>query len=176
MMQTEREYAVALFSLTAEENVTETYRECMKTVREILSQNEDYVEFLASPAISLSERTAAIDEAFGEGFPEYAVSFLKVLCENGKMRSVFGCIDEFESLARSVSNITTATVYSAVPLSDEQKNSVVAKLEKITKKQVETEYFIDETLIGGMKIEVEGKTFDGSIKHRLQEVKDVIIG
>ena len=43
-------------------------------------------------------------------------------------------------------------------------------------KNVRAVYIIDESLIGGVKIEVEGKTFDGSIKHRLSEVKDVIIG
>lgn len=176
MMQTEREYATALFTLTAEENSTEAYVDCMKTIRDILRKNEEYVEFLSSPAVSVEERAASIDEAFGEGFPEYALSFLKVLCENGRMKSVFGCIDEFIALAMSVSDRTNAVIYSAVELSESQKKAVVAKLEKITKKQVEAQYIIDKTLIGGMKIEVEGKTFDGSVRHRLQEVKDVIMG
>lgn len=175
-MQTEREYATALFTLTAEENSTETYVDHMKAIREILRENEEYVEFLSSPAVSLEERAASIDEAFGSFFPEYALSFLKVLCENGRMKSVYGCIDEFISLAMSVSDRTTAVVYSAVELSDEQKNAVISKLEKITKKQIEAQYITDESLIGGMKIEVDGKTFDGSVRHRLGEVKEVIMG
>ena len=175
-MQTEREYAAALFTLTAEENCTEEYVEYMKTIRDILTENKEYVEFLSSPAVSLEERAAAVDEAFGHSFPEYAVSFLKVLCENGRMKSVFGCIDEFVSLAMSVSDRTTAVVYTVVELSDEQKTAVVKKLEQITKKQVEAQYVIDESLIAGMKIEVDGKTFDGSVRHRLGEVKDVIMG
>lgn len=175
-MRTEREYATALFTLTAEENCTESYVEYMKGLRDILRKNEEYVEFLSSPAVSLEERSAAIDEAFGEDYPEYALSFLKVLCENGRMKSVFGCIDEFLSIAMSVSCITTAVIYSAVELSEKQKSAVVEKLCKITKKQVEAQYVIDESLIGGMKIEVDGKTFDGSVRHRLGEVKDVIMG
>lgn len=175
-MNSEREYAVALFSLTAEENLTEDYLGYMKTVADILAENEEYIEFLASPAISLAERTASVDEAFGPDFPEYALSFLKVLTENGKIRSVFGCIEEFRKLAMSVSDRAEAVVYSAVELSDEQKKAVCEKLGKVTKKQVEATYIIDESLIGGIKIEVEGKTFDGTIRHRLQEVKDVIMG
>jgi len=175
-MQTEREYATALFTLTAEENCTQAYVDYMKAIRDILSKNEEYVEFLSSPAVSIEERATAIDEAFGDSFPEYVLSFLKVLCENGRMKSVFGCIDEFIGLAMSVSHRTSAVIYSAVELSDEQKKAVVSKLEKITKKQVEAQYIIDESLIGGMKIEVEGRTFDGSVRHRLREVKDVIMG
>ena len=175
-MQTEREYATALFTLTAEENCTEAYVEHMKAIKAILLENEEYVEFLSSPAVSLEERASSLDEAFGENFPEYALSFLKVLCENGRMKTVFGCIDEFISLSMSVSARTSAVIYSAVELSDEQKSAVIKKLEKITQKQIEAQYIIDESLIGGMKIEVEGKTFDGSVRHRLQEVKDVIMG
>ena len=176
MMQTEREYAVALFSLTAEENLTEDYLQHMKTIRTILAENQEYIEFLASPAIPLGERIASVEEAFGESFPEYAVSFLKVLTENGKIRSVFGCIDEFQTLAMTVSNRTTATVYSAVELSENQQTAICEKLRKVTGKTTDAVFIIDESLIGGLKIEVEGKTFDGSIRHRLQEVKDVISG
>lgn len=175
-MNSDREYAVALFSLTAEENLTDEYLEHMKTVADILAENEEYIEFLASPAVSLSERCASVDEAFGSDFPEYAVSFLKVLTENGKIRSVFGCIEEFRKLAMSVSARAEATVWSVVELSSEQKNAICAKLSSVTKKQVDATYIIDESLIGGIKIEIEGKTYDGSIRHRLQEVKDVITG
>ena len=62
-MQTEREYAVALFSLTAEENLTEDYLQHMKTIRTILAENQEYIEFLASPAIPLGERIASVDSS-----------------------------------------------------------------------------------------------------------------
>ena len=175
-MNSDREYAVALFSLTAEENLTDEYLGYMKTIADILAQNEEYIEFLASPAVSLAERCASVDEAFGSDYPEYALSFIKVLVENGKIRSVFGCIEEFRRLAMSVSDKADAVVYSAVELSNEQKKAVCEKLCKVTGKQLEATYIIDESLIGGIKIEVEGKTFDGTLKHRLQEVKEVITG
>ena len=88
--------------------------------------NPDYIEFLASPAIPMSERAAAVDEAFG-GMPEYVVSFIKLLCENGKARTIFGCIDEYEKLAHVFSNRTSAVVYSAVELNEMQKEQEEAE-------------------------------------------------
>lgn len=174
MIQTEREYAEALFTLAAEENAAEEYLDSLGMLRQLFEENPDYAEFLNSPAIALSERLASIDEAFEGKMPEYVVSFLKVLCENGKMRTVTGCIDEFIKLAREFSNRAVATVYSAVELSGEQKNSICKKLEKLTAKSIDPIYIIDESLIGGIKVEVDGKTFDSSIKHRLGEIKDVM--
>lgn len=174
MIQTEREYAEALFTLAVEENAVEEFLDSLVTLKQLFDENPDYIEFLNSPAIPLGERTASIDEAFDGKMPQYVVSFIKVLCENGKMRTILLCINEFETLARAFSNRAIATVYSAVELSDEQKDAVCKKLEAITNKRIDPIYIIDESLIGGMKIEVDGKTFDGSIKHRLGDIKDVM--
>ncbi len=176
MMQTDREYAEALFTLAVEDNAVEEYSCALNTVKSVVEENPEYIDFLCSPAISLPERVQAIDEAFSEGFPENVVSFLKILCENGRIRTLMGCIEEFGKFVMELSSTTVAEVYSAVPLDDEQKKNICLKLSKVTGKNVEAVYIIDESLIGGIKIEVEGKTFDGSIKHRLSEVKDVIIG
>ena len=176
MMQTDREYAEALFMLCAEENSIEEYKKALETVREVVDENPEYLEFLSSPAIPLGERLSAIDEAFAEHLPEYLLSFLKILCENSHIKTLGNCIEEFEKLSRAFSNRSVANVTSAVPLTDEQKQKVCAKLEKLTGKSIDAFYTVDETLIGGLKIDIEGKTYDGSLKHRLSDVKDVIIG
>lgn len=176
MIQTDREYATALFELAVEEGTVEEYLDALRVIKKLVEENYEYTDFLSSPAIPLKERIDAIDEAFGKSFPENVTSFVKILCENARVRTLVGCIDEFSKLTMVMSNMTTANVYSAVALSDEQKKNVCKKLEKLTGKIVEPSYIIDESLIGGLKIEVEGKTYDGSIKHRLSDLKDVMIG
>ena len=64
MRQTDREYAEALFSLCVEEDMCETALADMRTVRELILENPEYSLLLASPAIPLSERLSAIDDAF----------------------------------------------------------------------------------------------------------------
>lgn len=175
MMQTDREYAEALFMLAAEERNVEEYFSSLFTVRELVEENPEYLDFLSSPAVPLKERLSAIDEAYENIFPEYVVSFLKLLCENGRIKTVTAAIDEFEKLMMAFANRTIAVVTSAAPLDDEQKQKLCAKFEKVTGKSIQAVYAVDESLIGGLKVEVEGKTYDGSIKHRLSDVKDVII-
>ncbi len=176
MKQTDKEYAEALFMVIENQQDIAVYLDSLGIIKNLISENPEYTDFLASPAIPVAERLQAIDEAFASSMPEYIISFLKILCENGKIRSLPQCIDEFGKIAMAVSNRTTADIYSAVPLSDEQKKAVCEKLEKVTGKTIEPVYTVDNSLIGGIKIEVEGKTFDGSIRNRLQNVKDVIKG
>ena len=173
MMQTEREYAEAMFALATECGEADAYLEALNAIRVVLKENPEYIEFLASPAISLTERCAAIDEAFGS-CPEYIPSFLKILTENGRAKGVCECIDEFEKLVAASKNTVTAVVISATELDGDQKARLQKKLEKVTGKSVCATYKLDVSLIGGIRVELDGVTYDGSVKARLDEVKDVI--
>lgn len=175
MIQTDKEYAEALFMLAVQEGKTDEYLSCLDTVEKAIDSNPEYIDFLASPAIPLEERLEAIEDAFCS-FPEYPLSFLKLLCEMGNIRLLPECISEYRRLFMELSNTVCATVYSAVELSKAQKNALCSKLEKQHGKTIDPTYIIDRTLIGGVKIEIEGKTYDGSVKRRLQDIKDVIIG
>ena len=78
MTQTAKEYASALFMLASENNCCGDYAEHLSQVKLLIEDAPDYIRFLESPAIPLSERLSAIDDAFGT-MPEHIVSFLKIL-------------------------------------------------------------------------------------------------
>ncbi len=174
MAQTNREYAEALFMLALEENQVSEYSQALGFVSNAIEESPEYIDFLISPAVPLAERLAAIDEAFGGAVPEHVLSFLKILCENRKAYLLSGCIKEFEKLVQASSNRTTATVYSVVDLSESQKDALCKKLAKISGKEIDLVCIKEASLIGGIRVEVDGKIFDGSIKQRLHEVKKVI--
>lgn len=176
MMQLDKEYAAALFQLAVEEDACESYLQGLHQVQMAVMESPEYMEFLASPAIPLGERLGAIEEAFGKALPEHLVSFLKLLCENGRIRILVDCIKEFGRLVMAQSGRVAATVTSAIALSQEQQEALCQKLSKMTGKEIDPIYVVDPSLIGGLKIDIEGKTYDGSLKSRLRDVKDVISG
>lgn len=175
MKQTEIEYAEALFMLALEDNAAEDYSEHLDLIDALITENPEYLEVLFSPAIPLSDRLSALDEAFST-LPENILSFLKLLCENGHIRTLSLCIAEYRRLLKEKLNSVSADVFSAVELTDSQKLAICKRLSDMTKKTVEPRFILDPSLIGGIKIEIEGKTYDGSIKHRLHDIKDVITG
>lgn len=171
MTQTNKEYATALFALATENNAVDQYETALKEIYNVFCQNPDYIKVLESPAIPLSERIAFIDQAFEDSFTEYIVSFIKVLCENGHIEKICSCIDEFCDLVRIYKNRTIATVYYVEPLTEAQKTALLEKLQKISGKIIEPVFIKDESLIGGIKVQIDDKIFDGSIKNRLNKAK-----
>ena len=80
------------------------------------------------------------------------------------------------AIAAKASGKAIAEVISAAPLTNEQKDALTEKLSKMINKTVEAIYTVVPALIGGIKIEIEGKTYDGSINKKLHSIKEVIIG
>ena len=174
MKQTSKAYAEALFAIALEQNKVAEYAQYLDEIRNLLSENEEYPDYLASPAVPLSERIAAIDDAFGGRMPEEIVSFIKLLCENGHISILPYSIEEFLKLEMAVSNTVTVTISSKIELTEEQKTKLIQKLETKYRKRMNPIYQIDPTLLGGLKIEMEDKVIDGSISKRLQTLKEVI--
>ena len=173
MKEVNKEYAQALFMIAKEKDMVDTYSDVLKQIAALVDENPDYTEFLSSPALPLSERLSAIDEAFGS-YPEEIASFLKLLCENGHIKEIKECIEEFIDLENMLEKSVAADVYSSVELSDEQKEKLTQKLETKFGKKVLATFEVDKSLLGGIKIVMEDEVLDGSIEKRLKDLKEVI--
>ena len=174
-MNSNKEYAKALFMLACEHNITEEIETDLLKIKEIISLVPQYPDFLASPAIPLSERLAAIDEAFGQIQP-FVKNFLKLVCENGRAQELSDYIDEFSALKDAIENSISVSVSSAVALSDGQKAKLEEKLEQMYHKKPLPVYTVDKALLGGLKIEVDGTILDGTLENKLSQYKGVMNG
>ncbi len=174
MVHKSREYAVALYSIAKENGQEKDIFDALRVMDSVFAENPEYIEFLSSPGIPAEERTGALETAFADSLPEYAVSFACVLCRRGGMREFSGCVKEYEQIYTAILNMTTARVTSAVPLSDAEKEKLHHKLEKVSGRAVTMQCAVDPSLIGGVIVEMDGKTIDGSLRRRVHEMKEVM--
>ncbi len=173
MTQTNIEYATALYMLAAEENFQNEVSDSLKIMLDAFTENSEYYDLLSSPAIPIGERLGIIDSAFSS-LHEYAVSFLKLLCEKMLVRSFPALCKEYENLLLSSSNVSFAKVVSAIDLTEMEEIALKQKLEKLCGHTVIMETSVDKNLMGGLVIEMDGKVIDASLRQRLNDVKDVI--
>ena len=174
MTEQSKAYAEALYALAAETGEEKACLDGLTLVLEVLADNPAYTELLASPAIPMAERNAVLEEAFGGRVPEQVLSFVGVLCAHGAVRSLPDCGAEYRRLYEAAVSLSTATVTSAVPLTEEQKALLRQKLEKISGRTVILACAVDESLLGGVTVQLDGKVLDGSLRRRLHDVKEVM--
>lgn len=176
MTQISKEYAAALFSLALEQKAAARWAQQLEVMEKALEATPDYISLLASPEIPGEERAGLLSKAFaGQADPEL-LSFAGLMCRKGRARELPDAIRRFRQLADEAAKRSRATVTSAVALTENEKNKLRASLEKQRGGTVELTCRVDPSLLGGMIVEMEGRIVDGSLRSRLQEIKEVIGG
>lgn len=169
-------YAAAIFELGVERGKAEAFYNALKSVNEVLLKNSEYLVFLSCPNISIKERLASFDEAFSKTLPDEISQVLKLMCEDGYIKYFCEFFKFYEIMLEKHKKVTKAKIISAVELTRKEKISIKTKLEKSSGYSVEADFFVDETILGGIVVEINGKLIDGSLRKKLLDAKEVMLG
>ncbi len=174
MTHTSREYAEALFALAQEEGRTAEYAAGLETVKHALEQDAGFLNLLSSPAIPREARMEALSKAFEGAVPTSMLLLMRMMIFRGHARSLPAMIESYGELARENRGESVARVMSAVPLTAEEQEALREKLEKRFGRRMILECQVDPALLGGVRVETEGRVMDGTLRARLQEIKEVM--
>ena len=174
MTTTSREYAEALFELAVQAGLTKETSDGLETVISALLQTPAYRALLASPAIAKEERLNALDQTFRGKIPDILLAILRMMVSRGNVSALNGMARDYEELARGYRGESMAVVTSAVELKEAETVALRAKLEKKLGRKVTLQCRVDPELIGGIRVEVDGRVIDGSIRNKLEEIKEVM--
>ena len=164
------EYGQGLYLLACEEGTAE---EMLAEVRELctlFAEEPDYRVLLATPTIPREERLALLDTAFAGRIMPHILSFMKLMTERGYASAIPEALGAFIDAYRAAAGITVAEVVSAVPLTEGEQADLIARLSRMTGKTVELRLSVDAALLGGMRVTVDGKLHDGTVKGRLARI------
>lgn len=174
MTETARRYGGSLYELAAEEGRSDEVLRQLQEVLDLLKENPSYERLLSEPSIPVAERTKLLDEAFGASLWPYLLNFLKILTEKGYLSELKGCRREFVRRYNEANGIAEAAVTSARELTDAQKQALVSRLEKMSGKKVSAAYYVNPALLGGIRLDFEGRRYDGTAAERLEALRSII--
>lgn len=166
MTQLAVEYGTALFELAKEENLLSRLDEELAALDRIFQEEKGYLSLLSSRALPLEERLRILDESIGEAHP-YLVNFTKLLLQRGALSAFHECAKCFHQKAMEAQGVVEATVTSAEALSETQKARLIKRLSEISGKAVRLDVRLDKTLLGGLRVDMQGRRYDNTIRHRL---------
>ena len=176
MTATGMTYGDALYELAAEEALTDELLEQVSLLSALFRQNPRYLTLLTSPDVPQEERLRLIGEALSGQVHPYLVSFLRLLCQRGRLPAYYDCAARFEQRWLEAHNTVKGRVTSAVPLSKEQLAALSARMGETLGKRVLLEGSVSPSLIGGVRVEIDGRVWDGSLRGRLEELGDLLRG
>ena len=161
-------YGDGLFDLALEKQEIDEFFEEVKVLRTVLQKNTELSKLMGHPQVSRDEKIQMIKDIFNGKIREELVGFFILVVEKGRFGEIQSILDYFTDLVYDYKKIGKAQVTSAVPLSEIQKFDTRERLLATTGyEQMEIDYKVDASLIGGMVIRIKDRVVDNSIRTRL---------
>ena len=174
MTQVGSVYGEALYTLAVEENLSGTIGAELSALEQAFRAEPDFIRLLGTPNLSVQERCNILDDSFRGKVQPYVLNFLKILTEKGYMRYFSDCCKAYEESYNRDNGILPVTAITAVSLNPAQAEKLTAKLCQITGKQVKLLNRVDPQVLGGVRLDYDGKQLDDTVSHRLDAVRDML--
>ena len=165
-------YAGALFEAAEERGELEEVLSDLGEFVAALHESEELRLFFYGGQIPERQKRRAID-GLTEGMKTSTTNFLKVLVDKGREEILEEVLDRYEQLVKEHLGRIEVGVTTAVELSQEQLDRLKERLERTLEgKEVVLETNVDPELIGGAVFRFGGRMMDGSIRGRLESLRE----
>ncbi len=167
-------YAQALYGLAKEENKDAVILQQMQAICEAVAAEPSYLELLAAHNLPKAERCAILDDSFRGKAEPYLLNYLKILTEQGYIRHLSAHYGAYRDIYNRDHGIVPVRAVTAVPMTDEQLEKLTGKLQAITGKTVALENVTDPAVLGGVRLDYDGKRVDGTVQNRLDTISKML--
>ncbi len=164
-------YAKSLIDLAQEQNSLEDTKKDMEFFVQVLKSSSQLQAVLRNPIISHDKKLNILKGLFGGKVSKLTESFFAIMVNKGRGEILFYTAQEFVNQYDIKKHIVKAFVVSAAPLSEENKQGIIAEVRKLTGGDIMLESKIDPSLIGGFILTVGDRQIDTSVSGDLKRLK-----
>ncbi len=169
-------YAEALFSIVRAEDELDRVEDELFHFGKLLESNHELKQALSDKGIERDQRVKVLEEILSGKVSPHTLGLLEFIVAQGRARQLPQILTELSDLAAEARQSVVAEVRSAVPLDDSQRGELAEALSKATKKKVEVKVVIDPSVIGGIVSKVGDTVIDGTVRRRLEQLKEQVRG
>jgi ATP synthase F1 delta subunit len=146
-----------------------------EVILEAFKENPEFPELMRSPSLSGDDKKDVLLKVFEGKISTPTLNFLCILVDKGRIGRLRAIVKAFEDLTDERNGITKGDIYSAIPLSEEQLKKFEEETGRLLHKNVRLISILDKSIIGGVRIYVDGKVIDASVKNRLENLKQSLL-
>jgi F-type H+-transporting ATPase subunit delta len=167
-------WARALLDIAqAEDNVAEVEDELFRFSR-IVEGNDDLRMALSNPGQPAERRAAIVDELLENRSLQMTRAIAAFVVGAGRGHDLPAIVTRFVELAAESRQHEVAEVRSAVPLDNKQVERLAKALSRATNKNIEVRVVVEPDLMGGIVATIGDTVIDGTVRHRLEQLKETL--
>lgn len=163
-------YAKAILEFATDANKAAAVNEDMKSIGTTINSNQELSDFLSNPIIKQEVKNAALKEVFSTVQPETKKLF-DLLLENKRFEILSAISSEYSTMFDANNGVQSATVTTAIAMTPELEQQVLAKIATFSSKKITIENTVDPSIIGGFILRIGDMQYNASVANKLQELK-----
>ncbi len=165
-------YAAALFEVARAEGSLDTVEDELFRVARTIEANDELRATLSDAAIPIERRVAVIEALLGGRASPITTALVEFVVAAGRSRYLPEIIDKLVERAAAERHEAVAEVRTAYPIDEERREKLASALSKATGKHVSLKVVVDPTVLGGVVAKVGDTVIDGSVRHRLEQLRE----
>jgi F-type H+-transporting ATPase subunit delta len=166
-----KRYALALFQIAKETGALGVIEEELRVVKEVVQYNPELKNILNSSKLSIEEKKEIIKSSFAT-VNVNVLNTMLILIDRHREDQVVDVANEFLELANDEMGIAEAQVYSTRELTDAEREAISSVFAaKVGKKSLKIENIVDSNLLGGIRLRIGNRIYDGSLRGKLDRLE-----
>ena len=169
-------YSLALFELSEENNLLSQIEDQSSSILNLIDQSEDFSNLIKDPTTSQEDLLKVINIIVESNkFESLFKNFLSFLIQKRRFFFIERILKSFIEICSRKRGELKAELKSAKELSNEEIIKITEELTKNFSSKIKLNYKHDESLIGGLVVQVGSTMVDTSIKNKLQQIENRMI-
>lgn len=169
-------YAKAFFQLGVSQHDLQERLYCdSQIIMDSLKESVELVAFLKNPVIRSDVKKRSLRQVFKTVLHDITLKFLDLVIENNRETLLGNILLDFRDLYRKQKGWKSVTVITATPVDASFKDEIRQLIELQIHGKIELECKVNEDIMGGLIVMVDGKQADGSIAGKLRNLKKKIL-
>lgn len=166
-----KRYAKALYEVAREQNQVAEIEQELKAVLGSLKDNPDLYKLIKHPSIEASVKKGLLERIFASVVSKPVFNTLQLLIDRGREDVLEAFVNDYVNIASEALGQASAIVYTPVALPETELARISATFSQVTGKQIRVESVIDKSLLGGIKVRIGDRLYDGSLSGKLARLE-----
>jgi F-type H+-transporting ATPase subunit delta len=174
--ETANRYALALYELAKENSELEAVEKDVQDLITIYNTSTDFKNFIKNPTESQLSQLEVLNKISVEmSLSKIIKNFFSILVTKRRIFFLKTIFLNFLSLVSKKRGELKASLISSKNLTNEELKNLNTELSQVMGTTVAFNYKVDETLIGGLKMQIGSLMVDTSIKNKLKKYKQIML-
>lgn len=168
-------YARTLINLAVKKNLVDTIAADLTTLVQLYDDHKRLAWFLRHPRLASRAKYQLLEKMMKGRVQDLTLRFMELVLKKGRIEHLSAIRDNYNLQRDDLMGLQRVRVRTAFPLPDNSRSALQKQLNRLTGKETILSIELDRSLLGGVSVQIGDTVFEGSVRGRLNNLRNYLL-